>query len=893
MRNRLKKYRKQAIAVYFALCFLYCIVKIIMPVETTRGEGLDDLGRRQIVERTNYLETGKHMTFTLPVESEPLTSIGFYLNTDELVLDGTLHIQVTDQETGKILGKTAILLEEITIDQFVTVSVDHFTNGVIQAEIYTEGSTASPRFWLNSTGETKAKTWIDGEEISYPLVYNAGIAVMTRDIKGAVVNTMIAVFFGILILVVTEDVKREKELFTGKKKPWDRFLTFYQKHRLILGGLLVAVLVGSVFYYLYDSQIRIVMNTTKRQQIISAEEPEILKFSDVEDQLIQKFVCEADTLTGVGIQMAVPEDALFQGSIYGKVTDLTAGEVLSEVVFEGTDAIEKEYMNLLFTKEVTDAKDHVFEILLEPSDEIKDSGMGFYVSKEAVSEDQNLIIDGQEVSLNLITQIHEYFHIFLKKYFFMMFAAAELFSMLLYWMIFVKNCKLETLTLTAILGLGLFYSFLILPYMAPDEGVHIDMTYRFSNMFLGIDQTNDVSIMKRMDDVGGILSTSPELSNYHLVYENLFQRVQDPSLVSATATANTYAPLLVYFPGVIGMTLARLAGLGTIPMLLFARWCNLVFFAISIWWCMKKLPFGKTALAVIALLPMTIQQCNSLSYDAVIMSVLFLFSTYVISMIYEEKTIQTRDMVITAVLAAVLVYGKSGVYIPLCLLVCLIPSWKFGGWKKKILSTFAIMGITCFSYIGRNSGTVSMVVSTTADTSAVGNAAGNAVAQGYTLGYFLENPWKLIQMLCNTLTDKIQFYVESMVGQKLGWVEIEISEIIVIGFVLLFFVSMLKVRGENQYVTKGQKWWIAMVCLLCTGMILMGMLLSWTPYGNVSIEGVQGRYFIPLLLAASLLGRNSTILLNKNKDRAIFCTGMILQLLTVMYMIKAVVVIGS
>ena len=51
-------------------------------------------------------------------------------------------------------------------------------------------------------------------------------------------------------------------------------------------------------------------------------------------------------------------------------------------------------------------------------------------------------------------------------------------------------------------------------------------------------------------------------------------------------------------------------------MLMLARWCNLAFFAVCVWWCMKKLPFGKMALAVIALFPMTIQQCNSFSYDA-------------------------------------------------------------------------------------------------------------------------------------------------------------------------------------------------------------------------------------------------------------------------------------
>ena len=439
----------------------------------------------------------------------------------------------------------------------------------------------------------------------------------------------------------------------------------------------------------------------------------------------------------------------------------------------------------------------------------------------------------------------------------------------------------------------MIYNFLLLPGMSPDEKTHMDMTYRFSNDLLGVEGTNsDAAIVKRMDDAKLELSAGPELSNYYKVYQHLFERVQDDSLVTVNAAPNTYAPFVVYAPAVFGMTLARLLGMGSVSMLMFARWCNLVFFAICVWWCMKKLPFGKMALAVIALFPMTIQQCNSFSYDAVITSVLFLFSTYVICLTYEEKDLKVTDVAVLAVLSALLVYGKSGVYLPVCLAVLLIPAKKFGAVWRKWLTAGSLVGIGLLSYINRNSGTVTQVISTTAETSAVGNAAGNAADMGYTIGYFLQQPWKLVQMLFNTVADKSEFYLESIVGQKMGWIEIEISRVVVIGFLLLFVFAMLKVRGEKQYVTPGQKWWVSIVCLLSAGMILMGMLLTWTPYGHVSIEGVQGRYFTPLLLLASILGRNRLVLLSENRDRAIFCGAMILQLLAVMYMIKALIIVA-
>ena len=878
MKDFLKKYRKYALGAYFLLCVFYGIVKIAIPEETTIGQGLENLGRRQIVERTTYLNEGDLLSFTLPVEENPLTSIGFYLNTDQLVLDGKLNLKVMDEKTKEVLAHSQILLQDIEVDQFVQTTVDHYTGEKVLVELFVEDCLQGPRFWLNSTTQTGAETWYNGEKIQNPLVYNAGFSVMTRNVKDAVVTALILGLFGVILTLITGEQKKEKlKTAPAVLKTVKRF---YSRYRLHFGGLLTAGIVAVLFFYVYDTQIRIVMNTTERAEVISAsstEEPEILTFSESEDEIVQIVKCKEETLTGLGVMISVPEGAVPTGTLSARVTDLNSGEVLSENMLDMANAIDGEYINFLFTHEVNDGAAHSFEIRLTPSEELKATELGIYTNEEG----------------NLLTQVHKYFNIFLKKYFFFMFVAAELFAVLFYWMGFVKKCKVETTVLVSLLFLGLIYNFLLLPYMAPDERTHIDMTYRYSNDLLGIPYTgNEVTLAKRVDDTKIELVENPTLSNYYIVFNELLQGVQDDSLVITNTTANTYAPIFVYLPAVLGMTLARLLGFGSIAMLMLARWCNLAFFAVCVWWCMKKLPFGKMALAVIALFPMTIQQCNSFSYDAVITSILFLFSTYIICMTYEDKPIKISDAAIVSVLSGLLVYGKSGVYLPVCLAALLIPTKKFGCLWKKLAAAGSLMGIAMLSYINRNSGTVTQVMATTAETSAVGATAGNAVSMGYTVGFFLQNPWKLIQMLCNTVADKSEFYLESIVGQKMGWVEIEISRVIFVGFLVLFMISMLKVRGEKQYVTSGQKWWISIVCLLSAGMILMGMLLTWTPYGHVSIEGVQGRYFTPLLLLLSLAGRNNIVLLNDNKDRGIFCGGMVLQLLAVIYLIKALIIVA-
>ena len=89
----------------------------------------------------------------------------------------------------------------------------------------------------------------------------------------------------------------------------------------------------------------------------------------------------------------------------------------------------------------------------------------------------------------------------------------------------------------------------------------------------------------------------------------------------------------------------------------------------------------------------------------------------------------------------------------------------------------------------------------------------------------------------------------------------------------------------------GQKWWIALVCASCMGIILAGMLLTWTPRDHISLEGVQGRYFIPFMPAFLLLLRNGRLTWNRSPERGLLYAGLVGQMLTLTYLIKAVLIL--
>jgi len=145
--------------------------------------------------------------------------------------------------------------------------------------------------------------------------------------------------------------------------------------------------------------------------------------------------------------------------------------------------------------------------------------------------------------------------------------------------------------------------------------------------------------------------------------------------------------------------------------------------------------------------------------------------------------------------------------------------------------------------------------------------------------------------MTNTAFDKIGFYLESLIGYKLGWVEIETSMLVVFVFAFLLFLAICESREDTLRIKGFQRFWMILLCLGCTGLILLGMLLSWTPMGHVSVEGVQGRYFLPFMMILLTACKNRMVILDRRIDRGIAAAVTAGQLLTLTYVIKFVLMV--
>ncbi|MBS6396813.1 MAG: DUF2142 domain-containing protein [Clostridiales bacterium] len=871
MGRKLEK-EKKYLVIWALICLLVVAAGMAVPVRQQQSQGLEGANQANLGSTTGELTDGRLLEFTFEPPAETVEEIGFFfaVNGHEFT-EGTLRILAFHEDT--VIGGQDFELKELTEDQFLFVKLpfaelDELPD-TVRIRMTCDAKEKGPSIWLNETTVTPGEAVYDGVPLEKSLVYNLTYTVWAHQYQKPLFVGLLLFLAGLGVYSADGFVKE-----TGKKpgKKRQGLILPNRKQVLALAGVLA--LGALLFFYLYDTRIRIAQNTTEKTLLLEPN-GETLPITEETAFLSQTVTPQEDRLTGFGIRFYLEEGTvLTEGVMHASVTDVTENKVLCEADVQAGQFISGEYVGLLFQDSQTGVTDHEYRIDMEFSQELWDSGLTVMTSDEG-----------------LCVNAYLYFNIFLKKFFFFMFLGVEAFLCLFWYAAFVKKARIETVFLLTILFFGLIYNVMLTPQMVPDEAKHIDMAYRYSNRLLGYESLGDTKSLMRAEDAAVEFTSAPSFGNYRNIYYGLFSGVQDDTMVAAAVNSNIEGSILFYLPAVLGMSFARLLHWGTVPMLLLARYLNLLVFALLAWAGMKRLPFGKATLFVLALLPMNLQQCTSFSHDAMVHGILFFYSCLCLEAVFSGRRMTGQRMVLMELAAVTLIYCKGGSYLTLAFLPLLIPSDAYGEKKRKYMAMGALLGIPLLVFQLKHMQTVTGIVNTTAATSVVSTGDGAEYLTGYTLGYFLGEPLEFIYIMANTMFDKIGFYLESLVGYKLGWVEIETSMLVVLLFWFLLFLSICDSRESTVRIRGGQRAWMILTCLGSTGLILLGMLLQWTPVGHVSVEGVQGRYFLPFMLILLTAFKNRGILLNRNMDRGI-CTAVVAgQLLTLTYLIKQVTMV--
>ena len=484
-----------------------------------------------------------------------------------------------------------------------------------------------------------------------------------------------------------------------------------------------------------------------------------------------------------------------------------------------------------------------------------------------------------------------------------------------------------------IFGLGYMYVF---PAMsAPDEIAHFISAYKISNKMLGKQATvKDGHVIIRAQDLwiedvdgeytfdkgkseeekvlipeegshGKIISSKLEETSYKVFYGEGNIRGADNYISfggkdyekaqSLHAPVNTIPS--VYFLPATGITVARIMGLNSIYLVLFGRMANLILFILFGTLGIYFLPKFKEFIFLVSLLPTTIELAASYSYDAVMISSMIFFVSYVVFLAHEKKEFDIKDLVIVSLIAGLVLPCKM-VYFPMLLMLFSIPLYKFkfrgkvdGKIKKENIAFFLASAVVVLlswvfaMYLVNRSTVVGYSTSNTSSLEWAGE-------ESYTIGYLLHNKLKAVKLFYNTLLLQLEYYHKTMFGAYLGHAD-DVVGIPYIGFLVLNIGIIFSVFGETkekQLLVK-ERVLTGISIFFVIFLVLLSMLIAWTPISSEFIEGVSGRYFIPVLLPLLMICRNNKIAIKDETKRNIIFLFILINAISLLKIFSTVCII--
>lgn len=431
----------------------------------------------------------------------------------------------------------------------------------------------------------------------------------------------------------------------------------------------------------------------------------------------------------------------------------------------------------------------------------------------------------------------------------------------------VKKTKTEHCFVVSALLLGMIYMFVLPPFVVPDETAHFLTVYEKSSRLLGeeaLDHKGNVLVPseKLWGNVGH--KTAASRDRYLDFMKGVLGKGGEEEMGSDADKSVSTRPALWqtaggYFPQIAGVSAARLFHMNSDRILFMGRLFSLLWYCFVMFWAIRLIPFGKTTLFIIGILPMTLQQVVSYNYDSTLLGICFFAVADLLYMKYVKEKILWYDIALLTFIVVIISLVKF-VYLPIIGITVLIPKEKYGGVAKKRLALGVLAVSSVIVVLAAKLATLNDIAQPAAET------AGRAAVK-MSLSYCLGHPVEMIEICYRTLERQTSGYISQMLATPLGYLDTPLPEIVVYALILILLFSILKCGDEVWYEVRDVRRYSAAITILITGMIMAALLLSWTTEDAVQIDGIQGRYFLPILPLIVVLTQNHLIVLKRNIDQ--------------------------
>ena len=349
----------------------------------------------------------------------------------------------------------------------------------------------------------------------------------------------------------------------------------------------------------------------------------------------------------------------------------------------------------------------------------------------------------------------------------------------------------------------------------------------------------------------------------------------------ATEYSNTalYNPIQ-YIPQVIGFSIGKLFNLSPFYIGKLGRLFNLLFYIVICSLFLKKLPRLKTFATLVLLSPTLLSNATTLSADAFTNSLIFGFLVMIVNNCYDDRIIELKEKLLYFILSILLASCKI-VYLPLIFLLFILPRNRFKSSKQKILFI-----ITCL---------LSSI--------AIG-ALWLKITEPYFDVYYVNTNLQKNNILNNIiwyLSVVVRTYFKQFnslvlnlfVGDNMYHCQLNVYSLISMVYIVVVIISYF-IKEEKDKYNKVLKNWIQSVLSYVVMLVILALITTaiyvqctanFIAVNNPVVGGLQGRYYLALVLCVLLVGSKEKIEFNIKNNGLLIDISIIIQLFTLSQMV--------
>lgn len=412
---------------------------------------------------------------------------------------------------------------------------------------------------------------------------------------------------------------------------------------------------------------------------------------------------------------------------------------------------------------------------------------------------------------------------------------------------------IDLLFVVYVLILGLVFVFWVPPFQKPDEVAH----------FLTVAEVAHGGDLK----IEGRYLNLPErylaLKLAHRDEEKFPPKLLWQKDVNRTAVEYknlaTERGWISYFPAVLGFWLGNFSDYPVVA-LWGARLGGLVFFLIAVMWSLKIVGRNYRPIVwIYAGLPMVLHQVTCVSYDMMQLILTPIIFAYFVRVV--GNMAKRWEWVVLGVLAGLFLLVKGGYYGLLGLLGVALLTRIEGIFKRypvlysippQLLLGATVLGFWIF---GHYFGFWRLVPF-------------DLVNPVYQYQLTADDPVYLIKVLINSWNEKWEFVFRSTMGY-FGWLDYQYNlyTLLWVAVVVIWGLRELVKRNERPALAIHPLLWLWGVIIGQVVMLMVMFYFNWTDVGAKVIEGIQGRYLLPLAPFVIFGGLEVWLWLGKERAR--------------------------